>query len=96
MQRRCFAPLLTNGAGKPGCSPRCLKKLQHPAYRAIIGMGDKVIPLILMELRDRPGHWFEALRAITKQTPVPVQDRADSKKVRKAWLEWGRDQGYLK
>ena len=71
------------------------KKIQHPAYREIIAMGEAVVPLILRELRDSPDHWFVALKAITKQTPVPAQDRTDPKKVREAWLNWGRERGYL-
>ena len=62
------------------------KKLQHPAYRKIIGMGDKALPWILRELQDHPAAWFEALRAIARQSPVPPEDRTDPKKARAAWL----------
>lgn len=43
----------------------------HPAYQQIIGMGEKALPLILRDLRDRPtGHWFWALNAITGEEPT--------------------------
>ena len=71
------------------------KRLGHPAYREIIALGEKVLPLILRELRDRPDHWFEALKAITKQTPVTAEERADPKKARAAWLRWGKDRGLI-
>lgn len=71
------------------------RKLQHPAYRQIIGMGDKALPWILRELRDRPGLWFEALKTIARQSPVPPEDRADPKKARAAWLKWGKDRGLI-
>jgi hypothetical protein len=71
------------------------KKLEHPAYRKIIDLGEPVLPLILRELQDRPGHWFEALKAITNQTPVPPADRSDPKKAREAWLNWGRERGLV-
>ena len=72
------------------------KKFQHPAYRQIVGMGDKALPWILRELQDRPGHWFEALRAIARKSPVPSEDRADPKKARAAWLKWGKDRGLIR
>ena len=71
------------------------KKLQHPAYLEIIEMGEDALPLILRELRDRPGYWFEALKAITKQTPVPPEDRANAKRAREWWLRWGKERGLL-
>ncbi len=71
------------------------KKLQHQAYREIIGMGEAALPLILRELRDRPGHWFEALKAITGQTPVTPDERYDARKARAAWLRWGGERGLV-
>jgi hypothetical protein len=71
------------------------KKVQHPAYRSIIDLGEEALPLILRELRDRPGHWFTALRALTKESPVPVGERADPKRARAAWLKWGQEQGLI-
>jgi hypothetical protein len=70
-------------------------KLRHPAYGEIIGLGPAVIPLILKELQDRPGYWFEALKALANFTPVPPGDRADPARAREAWLKWGREKGYL-
>ncbi len=71
------------------------KKLTHPAYQKIIGLGEPAIPLILRELRDRPGFWFEALKAITRQSPVPPEERADPRLVRERWLNWGKEKRYL-
>ena len=79
-----------------GMSSSLSKKLQHPAYRQIIGMGHKALPWILRDLQDHPGAWFEALRTIAKQSPVPPEDRADPKKARAAWLKWGKERGFIK
>ncbi|HVS35556.1 MAG TPA: hypothetical protein VMS17_08240 [Gemmataceae bacterium] len=65
------------------------KKLAHPAYQKIIALGEPAVPLILRELRDRPGFWFEALKAITRQSPVPPDERTDPRRVRERWLNWG-------
>ena len=36
------------------------KKALHPAYQEIIGMGERVVPLLLAELRREPDDWFWA------------------------------------
>ena len=72
------------------------KKLEHPAYQKIIAMGPTAVPLILKELVDRPGHWYEALKAIVGESPVPAEEQSDIKKVREAWLNWGRERGYIR
>jgi hypothetical protein len=65
------------------------KQVNHPAYQRIISMGEVALPWILRELRDRPAHWFDALRAIAKETPVSPGDRANPALARQAWLTWG-------
>src|SRR5687768_4277583 len=64
-------------------------------YQEIIGMGLPVVPLILEELRREPHHWFWALEAITGENPVPADVRGDMRRIREAWLEWGRRQGLI-
>ncbi|OUL34352.1 hypothetical protein BV375_04700 [Nostoc sp. 106C] len=66
----------------------------HPAYQQIIGMGEVVIPLLLRELERKSGHWFWALKSITREDPVPPEYRGKVNKMIKAWLDWGRDRGY--
>jgi hypothetical protein len=62
----------------------------HPAYLAIIALGPKVVPLILREMRDRPGHWSAALTAITGAVPYPASLRGNIRAICQAWLDWGR------
>lgn len=66
----------------------------HPAYQQIIGMGTVAIPLILAELKRKPGHWFWALKAITGEDPVLPGQRGRIKEMTEAWLRWGHKQGY--
>ena len=66
----------------------------HPAYQQIIGMGKAVIPLLLRELENKSGHWFWALKSISREDPVPSKYRGKVKEMTKAWLEWGRQRGY--
>ena len=67
------------------------KTVMHPCYQTIMAMGPPALPLILKELRDRGGHWFWALRFITRQNPAEGCVEFDA--ARLAWLEWGRREG---
>ena len=68
------------------------RKALHPAYQEIIATGNRGIPYVLRELKERGGHWFWALRYMTgidlSQPDQKVND------LREAWLEWGRKQGF--
>lgn len=68
----------------------------HPAYQQIIGMGPAAIPFLLEELQHQPGHWSWALRAITGENPVKDEHRGKMGLIAQDWLEWGKDNGYLK
>ena len=71
------------------------KKVKHPAYQKIITMGDAAVPLILRELRDRPSHWFRALKAITGTSPIDEQETANVEQATAAWLKWGKQRGLI-
>jgi hypothetical protein len=67
----------------------------HPAYQAIIDLGQPVVPLLLQELAKEPVHWFEALQAITGEDPVPRSDWGNIPAMTSAWLAWGRSRNLL-
>ncbi len=69
------------------------KMVTHPAYQRIIGMGQAVVPFILKELEQRGGHWLWALHAITGEDPAPPD--ANFREAVQAWLQWGKQKGYL-
>lgn len=64
------------------------------SYQSIIGLGRDAVPLILRELKNRPDHWFWALKAITRQNPIKAEDAGNVKKMAQAWLELGDKQGW--
>ena len=68
--------------------------VMHPSYQRIIGMGPDVVPLLLKELERKPGHWFWALYAITGVDPVLPENQGNLKEMAKAWIDWGKKQGY--
>ena len=71
------------------------QKIVHPAYLRIVGMGEKAIPLILQELKERPSaSWFPALEAISGDNAA--QSAPNIEEAVKSWLNWGKQQSYLK
>jgi hypothetical protein len=69
--------------------------LMHPAYQKIIGMGLPAVPHLLAELAEKPDHWFWALHVITNENPVPPGSEGKLKQMADAWLQWGRERGYV-
>src|SRR5438067_9579337 len=72
------------------------KKILHPAYQKIIGMGESAIPLILKDLSENgPDDWFWALTAITDENPITEEIAGNMSAMTEAWLQWGKKAGYL-
>lgn len=69
--------------------------VMHPAYLDIMGSGPSVIPFILRDLKKENNHWFTALRALAKVSPIKPEDAGNLKRMRESWLKWGKDNGYL-
>ena len=69
--------------------------VSHPAFEAIIRLGDHAIPFVLLKLQDEPTHLFYALYKMTGENPVPQTHVGNLPKMRADWLNWGREKGYL-
>ena len=70
------------------------EQVLHPSYQRIVGMGRQAIPLLLHELEHNPDFWFWALNAITGENPV--EEGATFDEGVSAWLEWGKEKGYIR
>jgi hypothetical protein len=66
----------------------------HLSYYQIVALGEEVLPLLLRELKRGTGFLFLALRAITRQNPVPPEHMGNRKQMAEDWLQWARDHGY--
>jgi len=76
------------------------KIMNHPAMRAIIALGEDVVPLILHDLQDNPPHLVWALPEITGENLAPPPREGGFLKWNvdtqvEAWLTWGREKGLI-
>lgn len=69
-------------------APFLITRVTHWAYQRIIGLGPKVLPLILRELERETDHWYWALNAISGEDPAEGVE--DFEEAAARWLEWGR------
>jgi len=67
-------------------------------YQYIIDMGEKVVPLIFMDLQNEVHYWFEVLYQILRpeQDPVLKKHYGDLDKMAEDWLRWGKQHNYLR
>jgi len=89
-----FAKLAATWREETRFSSRMGRDAEHPAYREIIAMGEKAVPLLLADLEKEADHWFIALYRITGVNPVLKEDAGNIDKMAAAWLAWGRANGY--
>lgn len=66
----------------------------HPSFLRIIGLGHRILPLVLSSYSRELDHWYLALRPLTGVDPVPESDLGDLDRMREAWLAWARHEGY--
>ena len=65
----------------------------NEAYQSIMAMGQAALPLILSELRKKPGHWFYALEKIARSDVA--EGAKNFAEARALWLEWGYTNNYI-
>lgn len=87
-----FAELASRWRAETGMCSSISGIVTHPAYLNIIGLGRPVLPLILAALKRKPEHWFVALKAIARHSPVPAHAAGNVPAMTAAWLNWGRQQ----
>jgi hypothetical protein len=91
-----FTVLADNWHQESDCLSSPKKITENGNYHSIISLGIQVIPFILQDLKERGGLWYLALRRLSNEDPVSVEDRGDIQKMKNAWLRWGKRKGYTK
>ncbi len=66
-------------------------------YDELKGMGQKIIPLIIAELKNRetPAYWFPMLIEISGENPVPPHSAGDVSSMVNSWTEWAQNKVFL-
>jgi hypothetical protein len=95
VKREDFNRLVAQWRAERGHSSRLKDLAMHPAFQRIIGLGPPAVPLLLEEMKQRPDQWDWALRAITGADPVPEEAWGKLNEIASAWVEWGRERGYV-
>jgi hypothetical protein len=91
-QFEIFAAELSDAAGVVSSTRRLMR---HPAYLAILALGERAIPLILkrIEAGDDQPVWLRLLGSFTSFQPGAGQETiADAAA---AWVRWGKVRGIL-
>ncbi len=101
-----FAGLAATWENDTRHESRMGKTALHPAFREIVSMGEKAIPMILAQIEENGSFLFLALREITGDNPPIPEGYRGNKKIcagwvgydiegtQAAWLAWGREKGY--
>lgn len=92
---RAFHSLVGEWRAETQFASMGIQAFLHPSYQRIIGLGPRVIPMILGELQRQPEHWFWALAALTGENPVAPLEAGNVRAMTTAWLLWGQRRGYL-
>lgn len=69
-------------------------KQERQAYLELVGMGVAIVPFIIRRMRDNPGDWFDLLASLTGEDPVLHKDWGNMKAMTRAWINWGKRNGY--
>lgn len=65
------------------------RKVQHPAYLAIIAMGKPAVFWIIKDMKENgPNDWFHALTQITGVNPITEEISGYMQKMTDAWIDW--------
>lgn len=68
--------------------------MDSPSYRAIVELGEDVIPLILKSLQEKPDFWFGALERLTNTDPVAPASYGNIIQMADDWIAWAQANGY--
>lgn len=69
--------------------------IEHSEYQRIVAMGERVVPLLVDELRSSdPPPWGAALRDILGDGPeIPTEDHGRYRRIAQRWVRWLEQRG---
>lgn len=87
-----FRRLTKQMEGRLGPTSRLREWLFSEEYVAIVGLGPRVVPHLLVDLRKHVRPWFFALRALTRQDPTVGVSPGNFEELARHWVAWGVEQ----
>ena len=91
-----FKELAIKWENETGVFSTTSPKINNNAFHDLLRLGKGIIPLILKHLQHGgTAQWHIVLNAITKINPVPPEDASKSKKIKEAWIIWGKSNFYI-
>lgn len=66
-------------------------KIESSFFKKIVDMKEKIIPLIINELQNRPDFLFLALELIVKDNVIPKEAKGKVDLRIDAWLNWAKE-----
>lgn len=67
--------------------------LSHWSVTSLIGMGQEIIPLVLVAMKDN-FHLAYVMHKITGAWPVKNEHAGNGPKIIESWYRWAKKQGY--
>ncbi|HKQ45618.1 MAG TPA: hypothetical protein VJS47_09510 [Rhizomicrobium sp.] len=83
-----FAELVSRWRAETALSATAREMMLAPSFSKLVSMNEKIIPLIIEELKRQPSFLFLLLHAITKENPVPQTAQGKIPEIVSAWLTW--------
>lgn len=91
-----FNKLASEWKDETGLFSTTYQKIVNDLYFDIVAMGPEVVPFILKDLQNNgPAHWHTALKALTKENPVPNEYMSNNKRIKEYWIEWGKNKNLI-
>jgi len=92
-----FNELASKWKAETGVFSTTIDKINN-SYLDIIGLGKDALPFILKDMQTSKGtaHWHTALKAISKENPVPLEEMNKTKRIKELWIEWGKRKNLIK
>lgn len=78
-----------------GASSDLSRLFYSQGYIEVIGLGPRVVPLLLRDMMERRRPWIFALQAITRHNAARNVEPGDIRSAINAWLAWGKRRRFL-
>ena len=78
-----------------GASSDLSRLFYSKGYIEVIGLGSRVVPLLLRDMKEKRRPWIFALEAITRQNAARHVEPGDIRSAINAWLVWGKRRRFL-